>query len=147
MRGHEPIPGRRQHAAERLDQLLALPMLVVTVVFLAVLVMPVVFPDLPTGVRVTLEATDLGIWAAFLAEYLARLFLAPDRPSFIRRNVFDLLLVVIPVLRPLRLLRSVRLIAPPGSPGSAQGPAVWCGKAGYAWPAVPHCWHRGQPRS
>jgi voltage-gated potassium channel len=103
-------PGWRRQAAQRLDQLLALPMLVLTLVFLAVLVLPVIYPDLPTGARSALDAIDLGIWAAFLAEYLARLFVAPARLTFIRRNVFDLLLVVIPVLRPLRLLRSVTLI-------------------------------------
>jgi voltage-gated potassium channel len=85
-------------------------MLVLTLVFLVVLVLPVLFPSLPPGARETLDAVDLGIWAAFLAEYLARLFVAPNRFSFIWHNPFDLLLVVIPVLRPLRLLRSVRLI-------------------------------------
>ena len=100
----------RRPAAERLDQLLALPMLVLTVAFLIVMVLPVLFPDLPPGARAALAATDMGIWAAFLAEYLARLLVAPDPRAFITRNVFDLLLVVIPVLRPLRLLRSVRLL-------------------------------------
>ncbi len=57
-----------------------------------------------------MAAIDLGIWAAFLAEYLARLFVAPNRLTFITHNVFDLLLVVLPVLRPLRLLQSVRLL-------------------------------------
>ena len=100
----------RRPAAERLDQLLALPMLVLTVAFLIVMVLPVLFPDLPPGARAALAATDMGIWVAFLAEYLARLLVAPDPRAFITRNVFDLLLVVIPVLRPLRLLRSVRLL-------------------------------------
>jgi len=108
VRGQDP--GRRRQAAERLDQLLALPMLVLTLIFLAVLVLPVIYPDLPAGARSALDAIDLGIWAAFLAEYLARLLVAPSRLTFIRRNPFDLLLVVIPVLRPLRLLRSVTLI-------------------------------------
>jgi voltage-gated potassium channel len=85
-------------------------MLVLTLIFLAVLVLPVLYPDLPPGTRSALDAIDVGIWAAFLAEYLARLFVAPDRLRFILRNPFDLLLVVIPVLRPLRLLRSVTLI-------------------------------------
>ena len=85
-------------------------MLVLTVVFLAVLVLPVLYPDLPPGARAALGAIDLVIWAAFLAEYLARLFVAPDRLAFVRRNLLDLLLVVIPVLRPLRLLRTVTLI-------------------------------------
>jgi len=110
VRRNSQIPGWRRHAAERLDQLLALPMLVLTLVFLVVLVLPVLVPDLPPGARETLDAIDLGIWAVFLVEYLARLFVAPYRLSFILRNPFDLLLVIIPVLRPLRLLRSVNLI-------------------------------------
>lgn len=110
MRRHGQIPRWRRPAAERLDQLLALPMLVLTLVFLVVMILPAVYPDLSPGARSALEAIDLGIWAAFLAEYLARLFVAPDRLRFIIRNPFDLLLVVIPVLRPLRLLRSITLI-------------------------------------
>jgi voltage-gated potassium channel len=110
VKGRGQDPGWRRPAAERLDQLLALPMLILTVAFLAVMVVPVIYPDLPPGARPTLAAIDLGIWAAFLAEYLARLFVAPNRFAFILHNPFDLLLVVIPVLRPLRLLRSVTLI-------------------------------------
>ena len=104
------VPGWRAPAARRLDQLLALPMLVLTVAFIVVLVIPVINPHLSPGMRTALDAVDLGIWAAFLTEYLARLFVAPDRLDFARRNLFDLLLVVIPVLRPLRLMRSVRVI-------------------------------------
>jgi voltage-gated potassium channel len=100
----------RRPTAERLDQLLALPMLALTVMFLIVMVLPVVCPNLPPGARSALGPIDLGIWAAFLAEYLARLFVAPNRLAFILRNPLDLLLVVIPVLRPLRLLRAVTLI-------------------------------------
>ena len=85
-------------------------MLLLTVAFLVILVLPVAVPGLPPGARRALDAADMGIWAAFLAEYLARLLVAPDRLSFLVRNLFDLLLVVIPVLRPLRLLRSIRLI-------------------------------------
>jgi len=110
MKRHGQVPGWRRPAAERLDQLLALPMLALTVVFLADLVLPVLYPDMPPTARATLGPIDLGIWAAFLAEYLARLFVAPNRVAFILHNPLDLLLVVIPVLRPLRLVRSVTLI-------------------------------------
>lgn len=110
LRRHFQNTDWRQRAAERLDQLLALPMLVLTLVFLVVLILPVLAPNLPPGAREALDATVLGIWAAFLAEYLARLFVAPRRLSFVLHNPFDLLLVAVPVLRPLRLLRSVNLI-------------------------------------
>lgn len=85
-------------------------MLVLTLVFLVVLVLPDIGPHLSPGTLSALNAIDVGIWAAFLAEYLARLLIAPNRVAFVVRNVFDLLLVVIPVLRPLRLLRTVRLL-------------------------------------
>ncbi len=45
-------------------------MLMLTVVFSAVLVLPVIYPDLPTGSRSALEAIDLGIRTAFFAECL-----------------------------------------------------------------------------
>jgi voltage-gated potassium channel len=85
-------------------------MLVLTLAFLVIVVLPVLVPGLPPGARQALDAAEMGIWAAFLGEYLARLLLAPNRLSFIAHNPFDLLLVIIPVLRPLRLLRSLRLI-------------------------------------
>jgi hypothetical protein len=59
-----PDPGRRQQAAERPDQVPALPLLVLTVVSLAVIVLPVIYPDL-AGSRSALEAIDLGIWTVF----------------------------------------------------------------------------------
>ncbi len=60
VRRNSQIPGRWQRAAERLDQLLVLPMLVLTLAFLAVLILPVLVPDLPPGAREALDAIDLG---------------------------------------------------------------------------------------
>ena len=94
-RGNNRGPEWRQRAAERLDRVLALPMLVLTLAFLVV-VLPVVVPGLPPGARQALDAADMGIWAAFLAEYLARLQVAPNRLSFIVHNPLDLLLVAVP---------------------------------------------------
>lgn len=53
------VPRWRRSAAERLDQLLALPMLVLTLVFLVVMILPVVYPHLPPGARAALAAIDL----------------------------------------------------------------------------------------
>jgi hypothetical protein len=43
-------------------------MLVQTVVLMAALVLPVIYPDLPAGSRSALEAIALGIWIVFLAD-------------------------------------------------------------------------------
>jgi hypothetical protein len=74
------------------------------------MIIPVINPGLPHEARAAMAAIDLGIWVAFLAQHLARLYVTPDRLKFIIRNPLNLLLAVIPVLRPLRLLRAITLI-------------------------------------
>jgi voltage-gated potassium channel len=54
--------------------------------------------------------TICGAWAAFAIDYVARLILATDRRRWFFRHILDILVVVLPLLRPLRLLRLVVLI-------------------------------------
>ena len=49
-------------------------------------------------------------WAVFTADYAARLYLAPDRKDWFLRHLVDLAIVLLPLLRPLRLLRLVVLV-------------------------------------
>lgn len=48
------------------------------------------------------------IWIAFIVDYVARLSLANDKFRFFRRNLIDLLSVVIPFFRPFLLLMYLR---------------------------------------
>src|SRR5512141_3479579 len=48
-------------------------------------------------------------WAAFAVDYLVKLLLAPQRARWFVRHPLDLLMVVLPVVRPLRLLRPFTL--------------------------------------
>jgi voltage-gated potassium channel len=50
-------------------------------------------------------------WLIFALDYLVRLILAADHWRWFYRHLFDLLVVVLPLLRPLRLVRLVILIA------------------------------------
>jgi len=52
---------------------------------------------------------DVAIWAAFAVDYVARLYLAPARWRFVRSHLLDLLVLVVPFLRPLRALRLLRI--------------------------------------
>lgn len=49
-------------------------------------------------------------WAVFAVDYVARLYLAPDRRTWFFRHLVDLAVVLLPLLRPLRLLRLVVLV-------------------------------------
>ncbi len=67
--------------------------------------------DLSPAVETTFYAIDWLIWMAFVLEYGIRLYLAPSKGRFVSHNVIDLLFVLIPFLRPLRILRSARGLA------------------------------------
>jgi voltage-gated potassium channel len=58
---------------------------------------------------VLLEVTWV-IWGLFILDYLARLCLASDRLRWFFRHLFDLAVVALPLIQPLRLLRLVILI-------------------------------------
>jgi voltage-gated potassium channel len=47
--------------------------------------------------------SDWFIWAAFALEYMIRLALTEQRAQFIRQQRADLLIIVLPFLRPLRV--------------------------------------------
>jgi voltage-gated potassium channel len=84
------------------------PLLVLALLFLVVLALPVVV-DLTPSQRVAVTALNIGIWIAFVIDYLARLYLALRRWEFVRTHMVDLLVIALPMLRPLRALRLLRL--------------------------------------
>lgn len=57
-----------------------------------------------------LEAVNVAVWVIFAVDYGVRLLLAKPRGSWFARNILDFLIVVLPALRPLRLLRLVTLL-------------------------------------
>ena len=57
-----------------------------------------------------IDAAYLFLSAAFAVEYLVKLYLAPDRWRMVRTHLFDLALIVLPFLRPLRTARALRVL-------------------------------------
>jgi voltage-gated potassium channel len=103
-----PVPARSQAAYDRFSAATDLPLTILAVVWLPVLVLPLVM-HLPASVVRAFDLIDLGVWAAYAAEYLIRLYLVPARKRFVTGHLVDLAVVVLPVLRPLRALRLLRL--------------------------------------
>lgn len=58
-----------------------------------------------------LEAVMWVTWAVFAVDYLANLWLAEDRGRWFLRHFHELVIVALPVFRPLRLLRLVTLLS------------------------------------
>jgi voltage-gated potassium channel len=100
--------GRSQDAYDRFSAAVEVPLMVLAVLWLPVLVVPLV-ARVPASVAGVLAAIDYLVWAVFVVEYLIKFYLAPSRGRFFRRHLIDLLVIAVPVLRPLRLLRVLRL--------------------------------------
>jgi voltage-gated potassium channel len=84
------------------------PLLVVAILWLPVLVIPLVSHPSAT-VATSLTAVDYFVWAIFVVEYLVKLYLVPDRRRFVRTHLIDLLVILVPFLRPLRMARVLRV--------------------------------------
>lgn len=98
-----------QEALDRFERQTAWPMLVLSLAILPLLIVPLV-ADLSPTAQTTVFAIDWIIWAAFALEYGIRLYLAPAKSDFVRHNMIDLVVVVVPFLRPLRVVRSARAL-------------------------------------
>lgn len=86
------------------------PLLVVSVLFVVALLVPIVDRDLPAAAERALTGFNVAVWVVFAVDYAVRLYLAPRRGEFVRRHVPDLVVVAVPLLRPLRAVRLLRLV-------------------------------------
>ncbi len=87
------------------------PLASIAAVFLAGYAVPILRPDLASPWLTICEFVTWVAWALFVVDYGVRLALSRDRAAFVRRNLFDLAVVALPLLRPLRLLRLVVLLS------------------------------------
>lgn len=87
------------------EQATAYPLTVLSLLFIAVYAWPILDPAMHRSWRLACELSDLVIWGLFCAEYLVRLSLAGRKRSFVRTHWFDLAVLLLPMLRPLRALR------------------------------------------
>ena len=58
-------------------------------------------------------------WTVFVIDYLVRLWLSSPRAFWFRHHIFDLLVVMLPVLKPLPLLQALTHVSKRSSAGTA----------------------------
>ncbi|MCI2237577.1 potassium channel family protein [Paenibacillus sp. TRM 82003] len=83
---------------------------VVAALWLIAYSLPILQPELPGAVRTACHVVRTGVWAAFGVDYLVRLGLSGHRLRFLVTHPLDLLLLLLPMLQPLRLLRIVTVL-------------------------------------
>ncbi|SEP76959.1 voltage-gated potassium channel [Lentzea xinjiangensis] len=103
------MPPVSEARLERWERKVEWPLTVLAVVFLAAYAWQVFDDHGP--MHFPLEIVLWLVWAVFAADFVARLALARDKGRFLRTHIFDLAVVVLPMVRQLRVLRLITVIA------------------------------------
>lgn len=75
-----------------------------SLLFLTSYAVRVLCPGLSPGWAAFWQLVTVVTWGIFIVEYLARLLLSDDRRHFVRTRWVDLIVTVLPLLRPLRIV-------------------------------------------
>jgi voltage-gated potassium channel len=82
-----------------------IPLLLLASAFLVAYAWPIVDPELDRDLESFFDVTTWTVWGAFAIDFTARLALAERRREYALRHWYDVGLITLPLLRPLRLLR------------------------------------------
>ncbi len=95
---------------DRWEEATTWPLTLVSVVFLVAYAWPILDRELSPTWRVVAGTVTTVTWGVFVVDYVGRLLLSTRRFRFVRRNPLDLAVVLLPVLRPLQLLRVLSIL-------------------------------------
>jgi voltage-gated potassium channel len=95
----------------RWERAVELPLMIAAVVFLAAYAVPILHPDLSSWLLNLCRSLSWITWGIFVVDILVRLFLADERLRYLLRHWYDVLVLALPLLRPLRLLRLIPLLS------------------------------------
>lgn len=120
-------PTTRERLAALVERRLDIPMAMLAVVWAAVVAYELVAPP---SQRHELTLVGNLIWAVFVVEFVAKLWVSGKPLRFLRRRWPSVLFLLLPALRILRVVRALRVMrvlpAAPGSgivvPGDRHGP-------------------------
>lgn len=97
-------------AQSRWQKLAEWPLTVTALTFLVAYAWQII-GDLHGGAATLTETIITVTWVIFVIDYVVTLTLAEGRWYWFRTHLFDLIVVALPILRPLRLLRLVTLLS------------------------------------
>ena len=101
----EALTHERLQLVQRLEDWLETPMLVLAFVWLALLVLELIW-----GASALFETVGLGIWGIFILNFLLEFTLAPRKVAYLKSNWLTALSLLVPALRVFRLIRVLRML-------------------------------------
>lgn len=97
------LQSERWHTLRQLDEWLRTPMLLLSLAWLALIVL-----DLTVGSSRLASVFTTIIWIIFIAEFAVRWLIAPDKRAFLTHNWLTLIALIVPALRLFRALAIFR---------------------------------------
>lgn len=101
---HVPDASHREALLHRVERITELPLLILAFAMIPLLVGPFLWSLSPPEEAIFI-ALDMFIWAVFAVDLGVKVTIAPHRLAYLRRHWLEVLIVVVPFFRPLRLVR------------------------------------------
>ena len=95
---------------ERWERRTEIPLLLLALAFLVAYAWPVLDPRLDPNLGTWLAVVSWTVWAAFAIDFAARLALSQEPARYALSHWYDVALIALPLLRPLRLLRLLAFV-------------------------------------
>jgi voltage-gated potassium channel len=95
---------RREELVHRIERITELPLLVLAFVMIPLLIGPLLW-EMSPGEENTFLILNYFIWALFAVDLIIKLAITPHRRRYLRSHWLEVLVVVVPFFRPLRILR------------------------------------------
>ncbi|MFC1970853.1 potassium channel family protein [Chloroflexota bacterium] len=94
----------REELLHRLERITEMPLLILAFVMIPLLLGPLLW-ELSPQEESSFIVLDYFIWAIFAIDLIIKLAISPHRLNYLRRHWLEVLVVVVPFFRPLRILR------------------------------------------
>jgi len=101
----QQLASERKKLLQSIERLLEGPMIFLGFVWLALLVIELVW-----GLSPLLQKISVAIWGLFIIDFFLKLFLAPHKLRFLKTNWLTAVSLLIPALRVFRLARLLRVL-------------------------------------
>jgi voltage-gated potassium channel len=100
----KPDVTHREELLHRIERVTEMPLLILSFAMIPLLIGPMFWKLSPTE-EVTFFTLDYFIWALFAVDLIVKTVISPHRFNYLRRHWLEVLVVVVPFFRPLRILR------------------------------------------
>lgn len=94
----------------RWSEIMDWPLMVAAAIFLVAYAIPILHVDASPTVLAWCSAIGWATWALFAVDYVMRFRAASDKGSWFVRHLIDLVIIILPMFRQLRLLRMLTVL-------------------------------------